>query len=134
MDRKFANDLDEASERVLKMTEQLLSLVETGQSDLKGKGKAKPTAKPVKPAAKTAAKTRRKLEDEDDVVDGYKRGVIGVVDGLLEDAVSALEFIRYEQLAERNAGFLSRRAQWSEEKGSHQDHSRQARRCWQQGE
>lgn len=87
MDRKFANDLDEASERVLRMAEQLLAIVEVGQEEFKGKAKGK--GKDAKPAARTAAKTRRKLEDEDDVVEGYKRGVLGVVDGLLEDAVSA---------------------------------------------
>ena len=88
MDRKFANDLDEASDRVLRMAEQLLVLVEVGQEESKGKGKGKEsTAKATKLGGKASTKTRRKLEDEDDVVDGYKRGVIGVVDGLLEDAV-----------------------------------------------
>lgn len=89
MDRKFANDLDEASDRVLRMAETLLMMVEVGQEELKGKGKGKEeAAKSTKTGVKASTKTRRKLEDEDDVVDGYKRGVIGVVDGLLEDAVS----------------------------------------------
>jgi hypothetical protein len=83
MDRQFANDLDEASERVLKMTEKLLTLVELGQAEAKSKGKGKDAK-----ITKATGKTRRKLEEEEDVVDGYKRGVLGVVDGLLEDAVS----------------------------------------------
>lgn len=88
MDRRFANDLDDASDRVLRMAERLLTLVETGQKEVEGKGKAKESAKSVKPAAKVATKARRKLEEEEDVVEGYKRGVLSVVDGLLEDAVS----------------------------------------------
>jgi len=32
-------------------------------------------------------KGRQKLEQEEDVVDGYRRGVVGAVEGLLEDAV-----------------------------------------------
>lgn len=91
MDRKFANDLDEASDRVLKMAEQLLIMVEVGQEESKGKGKGKEeVAKTARTGAKASTKTRRRLEDEDDVVDGYKRGVVGVVDGLLEDAVSSV--------------------------------------------
>jgi exosome complex exonuclease RRP6 len=86
MDRNFANDLDEASQRVLTMTEKLLAMVEFGQLEAKGKGKGKEVA--GKPVAKAGVKTRRKLEEEEDVVDGYKRGVLTVVDGLLEDAVS----------------------------------------------
>jgi exosome complex exonuclease RRP6 len=85
MDRQFANDLDDASSRVLRMTERLLAMVDAGQLEAKGKGKKGETVKAV---PKTANKTRRKLEEEEDVIDGYKRGVLGVVDGLLEDAVS----------------------------------------------
>lgn len=85
MDRRFANDLDDASSRVLKMTERLLAMVDVGQREIKGKGKEKAG---VKAAPKAADKLRRKLEEEEDVVDGYKRGVLPVVDGLLEDAVS----------------------------------------------
>lgn len=88
MDRGFANALDDASERVLRMAEKLLSMVELDQEEMKGKGKAKESVKSAKPAAKAASKVRRKLEEEEDVVDGYKRGVLSVVDGLLEDAVS----------------------------------------------
>jgi len=94
MDRQFANDLDEASERVLKMTEKLLTLVELGQAEAKSKGKGKDAK-----VTKAAGKTRRKLEEEEDVVDGYKRGVLGVVDGLLEDAVSYILLVALEGLS-----------------------------------
>ena len=53
------------------MTEKLLALVDTGKG-----------------------KQRRKLEEEEDVVDGYRRAVSGVVDGVLEDAVGAERFWR----------------------------------------
>lgn len=94
MDRQFANDLDQASERVLKMTERLLIMVEVGQEEAKGKGKGKEVKVGTKAGAST--KTRMKLEDEDDVVDGYKRGVLSVVDGLLEDAVRPLSHDRQD--------------------------------------
>jgi exosome complex exonuclease RRP6 len=78
LDRKFAKNLDEAAERVLGLTEKLLSLVE-----VQAKGVKNPAAgKGVK------SKARRKLTDEEDVLDGYRRGIVEVVDGLLEDAVS----------------------------------------------
>jgi exosome complex exonuclease RRP6 len=94
MYRQFANDLDEASDRVLRMAEQLLIMVEVGQEEVNGKGKGKESAnKATKLGPKATRKTRRKLEDEDDVVDGYKRAVIGVVDGLLEDAVRVFSLI-----------------------------------------
>jgi exosome complex exonuclease RRP6 len=86
MDRQFAKDLDNASSRVLQMTERLLSMVDAGQREMKGKGKDKVD---FRAAPKAAEKPRRKLEEEEDVIDGYKRGVLGVVDGLLEDSVSA---------------------------------------------
>jgi exosome complex exonuclease RRP6 len=95
MDRKFAKDLDDASSRVLQMTERLLSMVDVGQREMKGKGKDKVD---FKAAPKAAEKPRRKLEEEEDVIDGYKRGVLSVVDGLLEDSVSARLFLcgRYD--------------------------------------
>ena len=92
MDRRFANDLDEASSRLLHMTERLLAMVDAGQLEKKGRGKEKGT---VKVAPKAAEKTRRKLEEEEDVIDGYKRGVLGVVDGLLEDSVSVIRYMLY---------------------------------------
>ncbi|WVF70846.1 hypothetical protein IAT40_005640 [Kwoniella sp. CBS 6097] len=90
MDRTFARDLDSASDRLLKLTERLLSLVDHSQKGAieKGKSKAK---------AGTNKGTRRKLEDEDDVVDGFRQGVVGVVDGLLEDADSCLDDLRGEK-------------------------------------
>ncbi|WWD18046.1 hypothetical protein CI109_102493 [Kwoniella shandongensis] len=87
LDRGFAKDLDKASERVLQMTERLLSLVEISQKGNKAKGKGKAVS------ANTQVR-RRKMEDEDDVVDGFRGGVVGVVDGLLEDADSALDDLR----------------------------------------
>ena len=86
MDRNFANDLDDASSRVLLMTEKLLAMVDASQREAKGKEKGKSG---VKSAPQAAEKPRRNLEEEEDVIDGYKRGVLGVVDGLLEDSVSA---------------------------------------------
>jgi hypothetical protein len=86
MDRGFAKDLDDASTRVLQMTERLLSMVHTGQQEMKGKGKDKAGARAM---PKAAEKPRRKLEEGEDVIDGYKRGVLSVVDGLLEDSVSS---------------------------------------------
>ena len=65
LDRGFAKELDVISRDVLRTTERLAALVDTG------KGGA-----------------RRKLKEEEDVMDGYRRGVQGVVDGLLEDAAS----------------------------------------------
>lgn len=66
LDRKLAKELDEASDRILKLTGDLLELLDTGKN----------------------GKKRRWLEDEEDVKHGYKRGVVEVVDALLEDAVS----------------------------------------------
>jgi exosome complex exonuclease RRP6 len=90
MDRQFAKDLDNASSRVLQMTERLLSMVDAGQREMKGKGKDKVD---FRTAPQAAEKPRRKLEEEEDVIDGYKRGVLGVVDGLLEDSVSTSLFV-----------------------------------------
>jgi hypothetical protein len=61
-------------------------MVDAGQREMKGKGKDKVD---FRTAPKAAEKPRRKLEEEEDVIDGYKRGVLGVVDGLLEDSVSS---------------------------------------------
>ena len=69
LDRKFAKNQDEAGDRILKLADRLLGTVHSGSAAAKGKA-------------------RRKLEDDDDVVDGYRRGVLDVVNCLLEDAVS----------------------------------------------
>ncbi len=53
------------------MTEKLLRLVDDGRGKVQG---------------------RSKLEEVEDVKDGYRRGALGVVDGLLEDAVSASHY------------------------------------------
>lgn len=89
MNRALAKELDSSSRRVLTMTENLLKMVEAGQEEMKGKSGSKGKGKQVERNGVNGIKARRKLEDEEDVVDGYKRGVIGVVDGLLEDAVSS---------------------------------------------
>lgn len=65
LDRKLAKELDEASERILALTRDLLDLVDRKKNS-----------------------KRRRMDDEDDVVEGYKRGVVDSVDSLLEDAVS----------------------------------------------
>ncbi|WWC66443.1 uncharacterized protein I206_100345 [Kwoniella pini CBS 10737] len=86
LDRKFANDLDSASERILKLTERLLKLVDQSQIQKSNKSNKSGTGK-----SRNGLSSRRKLEDEDDVLDGYKQGVVGVVDGLLEDADTCLD-------------------------------------------
>ena len=75
MEPSLARGLDDASGQVLQMAERLLSLVAASQT-AKVKGK------------------RRKLEEEEDVVAGFRRAVGGVVDGLLEDADSQLDELR----------------------------------------
>ncbi|WVQ71034.1 hypothetical protein IAR50_000559 [Cryptococcus sp. DSM 104548] len=83
MDRSFGKDLDKASQRVLNLTERVLALVDESQkAAAAGEKKGKPVTK------------RRKLEDEDDVTDGYKGSVLGVVDGLLEDADTQMDELR----------------------------------------
>lgn len=84
LDRKFGKELDATAQQVLGLTERLLALVEVGGESSKAGASASGTAG----KAKTKTKARRKLQDEEDVVDGYRRGVDEVVDGLLEDAVS----------------------------------------------
>ena len=110
MDRQFAKDLDDASSRVLQMTERLLSMVDSGQREAKGKGKDKAD---LRGAPKAAEKPRRKLEEEEDVIDGYKRGVLSVVDGLLEDSVSASLCVC--KLSADGLGLVSGRLEWAEE-------------------
>lgn len=112
MDRQFAKDLDDASSRVLQMTERLLSMVDSGQREAKGKGKDKAD---LKGAPKAAEKPRRKLEEEEDVIDGYRRGVLSVVDGLLEDSVSANLCVC--KLSADGLGLVSGRLEWAEEEG-----------------
>ncbi|KAK6905601.1 hypothetical protein I203_106431 [Kwoniella mangroviensis CBS 8507] len=95
LDKKFATDLDSASERILKLTERLLDLVDKSQQAQKNPSNQLPKIDQVK-VAKIKGKgkgtiNRRKLGDEDDVVDGFKQSVMGVVDGLLEDADSCLD-------------------------------------------
>lgn len=88
LDRSFARGLDSTSERVLALTEKLLSVLEV---DVAGKGKDKGKEKErgtVASGSGARGKGRRKLLEEEDVVDGFRRGVVEVVDGLLEDAVS----------------------------------------------
>ncbi|ODO11792.1 hypothetical protein I350_00576 [Cryptococcus amylolentus CBS 6273] len=83
MDRSFGKDLDKASQRVLNLTERVLALVDESQrAAAAGAKKGKPVTR------------RRKLEDEDDVIDGYKGSVLGVVDGLLEDADTQMDELR----------------------------------------
>nr|XP_019049128.1 hypothetical protein I302_02909 [Kwoniella bestiolae CBS 10118]OCF28058.1 hypothetical protein I302_02909 [Kwoniella bestiolae CBS 10118] len=90
LDKKFANDLDSASERILKLTERLLDLVDKSQKAPQNNVGGGGAADRVK-ITKSKSVNRRKLEDEDDVVDGFKQSVVSVVDGLLEDADSCLD-------------------------------------------
>jgi exosome complex exonuclease RRP6 len=64
MDRDLAKTLDETSGRVLRMTSDLLELVESGSTN-----------------------KRRRIESEDDVIEGYRRRVVDSNNALLEDAV-----------------------------------------------
>lgn len=73
LDRKFAKSVDGTSSDLLSLTEKLLTLV---QGDLS-------TAKPG-----VKGKGRSKLVDEQDAIEGFRRSVGNVIDGLLEDAVS----------------------------------------------
>lgn len=76
LDRKFAKSLDITSSKLLVLTERLLRLVETtpGPSGAK--------------ASASKGKGRSALVDEEDAVEGFRRSVGSVIDGLLEDAVS----------------------------------------------
>lgn len=78
LDRKFGKDLDIASGRILNLAERLLHLVTEGSDVGKEKGKSDGVLRPNQ---------RRRLEDEDDVIDGYRGAVGDVLDSLLEDAV-----------------------------------------------
>lgn len=79
LDRRFNKDVEKTSERLLGMTERILDLIERSQKEARqGRDKGK-TAKVII--------RRRKLEDQDDIIDGYRGAIQGVIDGLLEDAV-----------------------------------------------
>lgn len=69
-DAEFSHALDVCSEKVLRITNQLLSLTSENTSSSKSKGKAK-------------------LKNQDDVVDSFQTIVIDIVDSLLENAVSS---------------------------------------------
>jgi hypothetical protein len=70
LDRTLGKDVDVAGKDVLGLTEKLLDMVEgSGRKLSKGKG-------------------RMKVKEEEDLVEGYKRSMGEVVEGLLEDAVS----------------------------------------------
>lgn len=79
LDRKFAKSLDETSSRLLELTETLLSQLSTVTGS---------STQSTALGSKLKVKGRRKLADQEDLVEGYKRSIGGVVDGLLEDAVS----------------------------------------------
>lgn len=68
MDREFAQGLDTFSERVVAMTNRLLTLVSTVDQTSNRKGKAK-------------------LENQDDVMDNFHAIVVDSVDQLLEKTV-----------------------------------------------
>lgn len=79
LDRRLSKDLEKTSERLLGMTERILDLVERSQKEARqGRDKGKTAKVEIR---------RRKLEDQDDIIDGYRSAVQGIVDGLLEDAV-----------------------------------------------
>ncbi|RSH77767.1 exosome nuclease subunit [Apiotrichum porosum] len=79
LDRRFAKDLDETSNRLLLLTDRLASL-----------------AVEANPQKGKHVLLRRKLDDEDAVVDSFRSGVIQVVDRVLEDADAALDEARGE--------------------------------------
>ena len=70
LDKQFAGKLDACSEKVLSLTNKLLSFISTGEQSKSSKGKGK-----------------RRLEDEDDVVDKFNSIVVDAVDQLFERAV-----------------------------------------------
>lgn len=67
LDRTFGKELDACSERVLSLTNKLLSVIASGSAQGKGKG--------------------RKLENEDDVLDQFHTVVVDRMDELFERAV-----------------------------------------------
>lgn len=86
LDRRFNKDVEKTSERLLGMTERILDLIERSQKEARqGRDKGK--------TAKVMIR-RRKLEDQDDIIDGYRGAVQGVIDGLLEDADINLDELR----------------------------------------
>lgn len=89
LDRSFAKGLDTTSKRVLLLTEKLLQVAEGAGSSAGGAG-AKRKEAGVARALRAKVKPRAKLEDEEDVIDGYRRNVVDVVDALLEDAVGCI--------------------------------------------
>ena len=70
-DTEFARSLDACSEKVLHVTNRLLSFASATGSSSKSKGKAK-------------------LKSQDDIVDHFQSLVVDVLDTLLERAVSLL--------------------------------------------
>lgn len=73
LDRKFGKGLDGGADEILQLTGKLLQLTSRDRSD-KGSSRGKSRA------------VSSELS-EDDLMDRYKRTVVEVVDGLLEDAV-----------------------------------------------
>ncbi|OCH91136.1 hypothetical protein OBBRIDRAFT_753802 [Obba rivulosa] len=72
MDRDFAHALDASSARVLSLTNRLIALAQTAQTNPKGKGK-------------------ERIESEDDVVDRFHSLVVDAMDQLLERADISLD-------------------------------------------
>lgn len=70
LDRGLAKEVDASSSRVLSLANRLLGLVSTGNvAAARGKGK-------------------ERLQDDDDVTDGFKSLVVDAMDQLMERAVS----------------------------------------------
>jgi exosome complex exonuclease RRP6 len=77
LDRKFGKRLDACSDRILAMTSRLLEYAETGNS-----------AEAISSMAMGKGKGKRRLESEEDIVDGFHSLVVDVMDQLLERTVS----------------------------------------------
>ena len=75
LDRAFARDLDSSSSDALTLADKLIDHISSERiRDGLSKGRLRKQG-------------RRKLKEEEDVTDGYRKAVVDAVDGLLEDAV-----------------------------------------------
>ena len=79
LDRKFGKRLDECSDRILAITSRLLEYAESGDD-----------AEGTSNVGIGKGKGKRRLESEEDIVDGFHSLIVDVIDQLLERTVSKL--------------------------------------------
>ncbi|KAF8510838.1 ribonuclease H-like domain-containing protein [Gautieria morchelliformis] len=82
LDRKFGKRLDTCSDRILSITSQLLEYAEAGNST---EGTSNTRSK--------KGKGKRKLDSEEDIVDGFHSLVVDVMDQLLERTDTCLDVL-----------------------------------------